>query len=217
VTEEPLSHKAGYVNSYEQTKHEAEDLVLDHSRQLPVGIYRLSSVVDESGRGGHFRQVIRYVSWYDRFPFFPADPRAPVDLITAEWAARALCVLIGRHFIAGCIRHICAGQANSLCVGGVAARVFSSYEAASDAAVRRPRMISLPEFERRCRKLPAGSRVARALAALMTFIPHLSIAQPFDSTATTELLAKSGVPEPDMSSLLGRVLADEFRREEVCI
>lgn len=215
VEEVPLRHKAGYVNTYEEAKHEAEDLVLAQSQRLPVGIYRLSSLIDEPGNGGHVRLVIRFVPWCDQFPFFPADSCVPVDLIASEWAARALSVLIAQHFTPGCIRHVCAGEANSLSVGTIVDRVFSIYEASADSVVRRPRLISLSEFEALFRGLPPASRVSRALARLMTFIPHLSIAQPFDSTITASLLAKSGVPRPDMSLLLAGVLADEFRCAEV--
>ena len=208
VAEEPLQHDAGYVNTYEEAKHEAEELVLQQSARLPVGIYRLSSVIDESGNGGHFRQLVRFVPWCHQFPFFPADPCVPVDLIDREWAARALSVLIVEHFQPGCIRHICAGESSSFSVAAIMDAVFSAY---GDSAVRRPRLIDLSEFECMGRRLPPTGGMSRAMAWLMTFIPHLSIAQPFDCTVTADLLARSGVPRPDVRPVLSRVLADEFR------
>lgn len=214
VPEAPLRHDAGYVNTYEQAKHEAEELVLAEASRMPVGIYRLSSVVDEAGTGGHFRQVIRFVPWGEHFPFFPADPSVPVDLISSEWTARVLSLLIARSFVPGCVRHICAGAAGSLPVGAVMDRAFRAYEASAGSPVRRPRLVSMARFEPLHRRLPAGSRLRRALASLMTFIPHLSIPQPFDTTKTSELLAGIGAPRADMNSLLSRVLADQFRAAE---
>jgi nucleoside-diphosphate-sugar epimerase len=202
VGEEPLRHEAGYVNTYEASKHEAEDLVLAEAGRIPVGIYRLSSVIDRYGNNGHFRQVIRFVPWSDQFPFFPADRVVPVNLIGSKWAARALSALIGQHFIPGCIRHVCASDA--LSVGVIIDRIFCA------AAVRKPVLVSLAEFDRLHRRLPSDSHVSRALASLMMFIPHLSIAQPFDCKISAQLLERSGVPAPDTESLLSGVLAEEF-------
>jgi nucleoside-diphosphate-sugar epimerase len=208
VGEGPLEHKAGYVNTYEASKHEAEDLVLAESEHMPVGIYRLSSVVDPYRNGGHVRQLIRFVTRSDQFRFFPADQQVPVDLIGSDWAARALSALITQHFTPGCIRHICAGEA--LPLGAIMDKVFRAWESSTSMAVRRPTLVSLSEFERLCKRLTPGGHVSRTLSSLMTFIPHLSIAQPFDCTISARLLERSGVPAPDMNSLLSGLLAEEF-------
>jgi long-chain acyl-CoA synthetase len=214
VTEEALRHEDGYVNTYEQAKHEAENIVLSQCGGLPVGVYRLSSVIDEVGKGGCLRQVIRFLPSWARSPYFPADRRVPVDLISSDWAARALSVLIARHFSPGCIRHVCAGESASLPVGVITDRVFNAYEKLVNSSVRWPKLIALSDFESLYARLPRNQGIGRALAGLMTFIPHLSISQPFDSTITRELLAGSGVPQPDSNSLLSRVLAKEFRYAE---
>ena len=214
VTEEGLRHEDGYVNTYEQAKHEAEDLVLSQCGRLPVGIYRLSSVIDEMGKGGCLRQVIRFLPSLGRLPYFPADRRVPVDLISSDWAARALSVLIARHFSPGCIRHVCAGESGSLPVGAITDSVFSAYEKSVNSSVRWPKLIALSDFESLYARLPRNHGIGRALAGLMTFIPHLSISQPFDSTTTRELLAGSGLPQPDSNSLLSRALATEFHYAE---
>ncbi|MEJ7607365.1 MAG: SDR family oxidoreductase [Bryobacteraceae bacterium] len=214
VTEGALQHDAGYVNTYEEAKHEAEELVLRRSGLVPVGIYRLSSVIDEAGNSGHLRQLIRFVRWCNQFPFFPADASVPVDLITSKWAARALSALISRHFTPGCFRHICAGEASALPLGTILEAVFKAHEASSDSIVRRPELIPMSRYESLFRHLPRDGGVARAMSSFMTFIPHLSVAQPFDCTFTDKLLQASGVCRPD-SNVLHRVLADEFSCAEL--
>jgi long-chain acyl-CoA synthetase len=75
MLEQPLHHDAGYVNSYEESKHEAEELVLAESANVGAAIYRLSSVVDLSGNDGHVRKAVRLGAWAGKFSFFPWPSR----------------------------------------------------------------------------------------------------------------------------------------------
>lgn len=215
VTEAPLRHDEGYFNSYEEAKHEAEALVLERADKMPVAIYRLSSVVDVGGNSGHLRQVVRFLPRSNQIPFFPAHRDVPVNLVTAEWTARALAALICRHFEARAVRHVCAGPEDTLPFGTIMDMAFSVYESATDIVLRRPTLVSLSDFGRLSGRLPRGSRIATVVDRLMTFIPHLSISQPFECDATAELLAASGVPRPDPRALLREVLEAEFRGAQV--
>ncbi|MBL8241197.1 MAG: SDR family oxidoreductase [Bryobacterales bacterium] len=215
VPEAPLSHDFGHYNTYTQAKHEAEALVLERAGEIPSAIYRLSSVVDETGSSGHFRQVIRFVPRSNQVPFFPADPLVPVDLVTADWTARALATLIARHFTPGAIRHICAGADGALPVRVIMDLAFDACESATGLSLRRPTLISLADFERLSARLPAESRIAKVIEHLITFIPHLSVAQPFDCAVTAPLLEASGIRRPDVHSLLRNVFDNEFRETQV--
>jgi hypothetical protein len=53
------------------------------------------------------------------------------------------------------------------------------------------------------------SAARRAMNALMTFIPHLAIHQPFDAGDTDALLSRHGLERPDSR----RVLLNLFTRE----
>ena len=216
VRERQLDHDAGYVNSYEASKHRAEELVFAAFASVPAAVYRLSSVADLDGNEGHVRQLLRFAAWAEHFPFLPGDPDAPVDLISADCAARALAALIVDHAQSGRVRHVCAG-ASALPVRTVLDRTFASYE--SYTGVPRPpvRLAPLAEFERLRAQIRTGSRISRAMDSLMTFIPHLAIAQPFDNTETSALLTTSGVSEADTDSVLSELLAQEFGEPAVAL
>jgi len=198
------------VNSYEASKHEAEELILSEPANLPAGVYRLSSVIDLASNEGHIRQVLRFAAWAGHFPFFPGDPSIPVDFISSGWAARSLSTLIVHHAESGCVRHICAGEANALPVGTILDRIFAAYESYTRTSAPRPDLVPLEEFERLRAQLRPSSRMSRVLESLMTFIPHVAIHQPFENTTTSALLAQRGVPNADMDSVLADLLGQEF-------
>ena len=210
VPEEPLRHCAGYVNTYEASKHEAEEIVLSQAPKLPTGIYRLSSVTDPAANRGHFRQLLRFVPHAAQFPFFPGAADVPVDLISSEWAARSITMLVAEHATPACIRHICAGVSGALPLQVVFDRALAAYESIS----RRPRvrvdLVPLADFKALRARVRPGTRMSQALDSLMTFIPHLSLHQPFDNTGSSALLGQSGVPNANMDSVLSASLAQEF-------
>jgi nucleoside-diphosphate-sugar epimerase len=182
VREQPLAHNEGYFNTYTQSKHEAEALVLAETN-LPVSIHRLSSVL---GGGGHVEQVLRLIPFSSEIPILPGKPEVPVDLVSAEWTGRALALLIARHFTPGAIRHICAGPELAPTFGELMDVAFAG-------GGRRPRLVSASKFEWALKAVSERSTGWRAMMGLATFLPHLSVAQPFDPGATGELLASAGM------------------------
>ncbi len=181
VREEPLTHDAGYFNTYAQSKHEAESLVLAETK-LPTSIHRLSSVI---GGGGHVEQVIRMIPFSSEFPMLPGQPHVPVDLVSSDWTGKALALLIAKHFEAGAIRHLCTGPDAAPTFGEI-------MDVAYGAHGRRPRLVPVAVFEWAL-KAAASSREWRALAGLATFLPHLAVAQPFDPGVTGEILHREGL------------------------
>ena len=198
VREGPLTHNAGYFNTYTQSKHEAEALVLAEQR-LPVSIHRLSSVM---GGGGHVEQVIRMIPFSSEFPMLPGQPHVPVDLVSSEWTGRALAFLIAKHFEVGAIRHLCTGPDAAPTFGEIMDSAYGSQG-------RRPKLVSVAMFEWAL-KAAASSREWRALAGLATFLPHLAVAQPFDPGATGEILCRAGLAPRHGRELLAAAMAAAF-------
>jgi nucleoside-diphosphate-sugar epimerase len=206
VTETPLHHANGYCNTYEQSKHEAEELVLGYSDRLPVSIYRLSSVVGKPDRRSHFHQVIRLIPWSSQFPVLPGVAGVPVDLIAAEWAGQALAFLIRQPWVAGRIAHICAGSQRSLTVEHLIELAFSTYELGAGVQAPRPCLSGNGALPHAASPTTQG----RALAALHTFLPHLAIHQPFDPGKAGVLLESNGLAPPSAKEFLSRALDLEF-------
>lgn len=198
VREGPLTHNFGYFNTYTQSKHEAEALVLAEQR-LPVSIHRLSSVM---GGGGHVEQVIRMIPFSSEFPMLPGQPHVPVDLVSSEWTGRALAFLVAKHFEVGTIRHLCTGPDAAPTFGEIMDSAYGSQG-------RRPKLVSVAMFEWAL-KAAASSREWRALAGLATFLPHLAVAQPFDPGATGEILCRAGLAPQHGRELLAAAMAAAF-------
>lgn len=194
-----LIDPAGFFNTYQQSKHEAEELVLA-ARGVPAVIYRLSSVIGHSVTGAveqmnYFHQALRLVP-RNPFPALPALPDARVDFIATDWAVATLHHLFERHFEAGAVFNVCAGASHSLTVREVIEAAFKR------AGAPVPDLVSAEEFERSVAN--AGPSVRELLALTRYFLPHLSISQTFDNART---LAAADGAIPNSRMLLDRVLA----------
>lgn len=201
VPESELVHEEGYWNSYEQSKHEAEGLVMTSG--LPWSICRLSSVIgsvrEGAERSSYFHQLIRLIPQCRSIDLIPAHPEAPVDLIDADWAAQSLALLAGRHFEVGSIRHVCAGPERSLRSTELISLVFERLNR-GDAV---PSFGCLNAWHERLESWQQDAGLTGLVAVqLHQFLPHLGIPQPFETTRTRTL-----IPEPpDPRLLVERVL-----------
>ena len=112
---------AGFVNTYEESKHEAEAFVFASMDEIPAAIFRLSSVAGECP--GYLQQALRLIP-HNRFPLIPALADGRVDLIDERWACAALDALFERHFRPGAVFNICAGKRGAIRVGQLIEMAF---------------------------------------------------------------------------------------------
>ena len=195
------SNIAGFVNTYEESKHEAEAMVFGSMDEIPAAIFRLSSVAGEGT--SYLQQALRMIP-HNRFPLMPALPNGRVDLIDERWACAALDALVERHFRPGAVFNICAGKRGAIRVGQLIEMAFSSLGAPQ------PSMVSLERFERFAELVLSngGRGVDRLmLGSLSHFLPHLALDQTFENEATISLLEQEGIEPPDSAEVFGRVLA----------
>jgi len=109
VLEPDLVHEHGFLNTYQQSKYEAELLVTRSRAFLPVVVFRPSVVLDGPGSLQR-RSAFRFAYELVRRGFMPALPGSaatPVDLVTEGDAARAISRLLflpsadGTYHVAG--------------------------------------------------------------------------------------------------------------------
>jgi nucleoside-diphosphate-sugar epimerase len=185
----PLRHENGFLNTYQRSKYEAEDVVLEAAAAgLPAAIIRLSSIVGDS-RTGHVRQfnyVHRLLRLLPRnvLPVVPGDPAAPVDLIPTDWTGAALRQLLERPVEPGRISHVCAGE-RSPAVRELIDLIVDSFarhpRAAEWSPVRVPELVPLAEYETYVAEARRGGDrlLDELLRALGLFLPHLGLRQAF--------------------------------------
>lgn len=169
-------------NTYEQSKLEAEALVVD--TDLPVVIMRPSIVVGDTRTGwtpafnviywplqGFARGLLNHVA---------ADPEGRVDIVPVDAVARALLELSGRRGERGCF-HVVAGERAPTC---------AELAELASAAFRR----KAPQF------IPLGQDPS-ADAAMSVFLPYFRVRSVFEA-GSSERLAGPMPPLADYFDVL---------------
>ena len=215
IRETELEHDAGWVNTYEQTKYEAERLLSASMAELPITVYRMSSVVGDSRTGevrqfNFLHQLMRLV-WGGLVPALPADPDGPVDLIASDWVADALVALFERRFVPGETLHLCAGPDRAYSLAEILDVTLAEFDRWLPPGRRRPTapaLVSLEEFSRLVKAVEAEGRQrqAQALGAIATFTPHLALPKAFDNRLARAALAPLGVAWPSIRDYYPRVV-----------
>ena len=179
---------ASYPNSYEQSKAEAELLVLKAGEDLPVQIVRLSSIAGNAKTGvvtqfNHLHQLLKLFP-QQILPIIPGYPDNPVDLIAEDWTVPALWHLHENAFCPGSIANLSAGPGASIRLADMLAMCAEIYGCPA------PDLVPLDEFERYTESHP-GPLIGRLMRALGLFLPHLGRQQTFLNALTLRR-----IPEP---------------------
>jgi nucleoside-diphosphate-sugar epimerase len=201
--EAPVPAGQRFVNHYQQSKYEAEGLVLDAMRRIPAAIYRLSLVIAESDGGAvsqfnYFHHLLRWLPG-SRLPMIPGDPEVLVDMVPNDWVARALVHLFTKRFAPGSIRHLCAGPELSIPLPEAMERICHVVEShptnRTGRRIQIPRLVTLAEYNR----FLAGVRDPE-IAALAELVGHhvrlLAIRQIHLNSIMAGELAGSGILAP---------------------
>ncbi len=216
IAEEPLRHNNGFLNSYQQSKYEAEELVTQHMTDLPAAIFRLSSIIGDSrsGRVRQFNYVHQLLKLFPRnvLPVAPGQPNAPVDLIPTDWAVSALAYLFDSSFVPGRVYQLCAGPEGSLTVREMFELTKELFESHPNGKrwlpIHVPELVSLSEYEEFVEKSRrSGDRLLNELLRVLGFfLPHLGMFQAFENRRVMEGLAASGLQLPPMRDVYGKVV-----------
>ncbi len=221
ILERDNGGEAGWVNSYEQSKYEAECCI--RKTALPWTIVRPSTMVCR-GADGDIQQinaVHRALRIYHRglAAMIPGDRAYPFDVITSSYVVDAIARLAFDPAALGETIHLCSGR-GALTLGEL---VDTSYEVWSEQADWRRRgveraIITEPEtyalFERAVNDT-GDVRLRAILASLAHFIPQLALPKIFDTTVADRLLDK---PAPSPSTywkpMLRRLLQHNWGQTE---
>jgi nucleoside-diphosphate-sugar epimerase len=215
VSESRLSSTAGFLNSYQRSKHEAEQAVFEAMRDVPASIFRLSSIISDSNgtvrQCNYFHRVLRMVP-RNPFPIFPGDGDAPLDLIASDWAASALALLYDSRFSPGRVYHVCAGSSASMTLAEIIGSTFEVVNARRRSLALQPaappRLVGLEEFESFARKQTkiGTAAIKELLRIIREFVPQLAIRQCFENTETLGLLERAGLSLPPVRKYYPRVV-----------
>ncbi len=197
VAERDNGAGAGWVNAYEQSKYEAEELV--RSSGLPWTIMRSSTIAcrDVSGEVTQINAVHRALRIYHRglAAMMPGARDNPLDVVTASFVSGAIARLTLDPRAAGRTVHLCAGR-NALTLGELVDTAYDVWTAEPAWRKRRVEraMITDPEtyrlFEAAVHQT-GDPRLRAILTSLSYFIPQLALPKVFETAAAEELLGVS--------------------------
>jgi nucleoside-diphosphate-sugar epimerase len=211
-----VRHQNGFSNPYQQSKYEAEQILVEAMNDIPAIVCRLSSIVGDSRSGivQQFNYVHHLLRLFPRslLSVAPGAPETPIDLIATDWAIAALAYLFESAFVAGRFYHICAGPQHSLRLQEMMDLTISIFEnhpiGRRWVPIRLPELVNLARYEEfvEARRREGDRLTNDLLRVLGYFLPHLGIFQAFDNGKTTEALAPSGLRFPPIRDTFAKVI-----------
>ena len=216
---------AGFVNSYEQSKNEMEREIRERMDDLPVAVYRLSTLIGDSATGAvtgfnAFHHALRLL-YHGLAPMMPGDPMHRIDVVGVDYVADAACWLFHRRFEAGRTYHLCSGSERSSTLAELIDAVMEAFYRFRPEwrrrGIERPAIVDLPTYELFARSVEeTGNEVLlRATRVVQSFAYQLAYPKTFDRSATESALAGSGLcPAPVLDylpSVVRTCLENEWR------
>jgi nucleoside-diphosphate-sugar epimerase len=220
VPERRLTEPRSFNNTYEQAKAEAEELCWQAAGEgLPLTVHRPSMVVGDSRNGAipHF-QVFYYLCEFltgnYSFGLLPDFGEAGLDIVPADFVARAICSSACGRTDAGRALHLCSGDRPELRVKALAPSIRSIYEQ-QGRTCRPPRVLSRPMFGRLVNAAAwlGRGRLRKSAHSLQFFLPYLEAAQRFEVEETHANLAERSIEAPAPADYLPAVLGAYLQRQ----
>ena len=218
VLESDLEHDAGFHNTYEQTKYEAELLLREAMADLPIAVHRPSIVVGDSRTGATGAWKVLYwplkVISRGRLPVIPYDAGATLDIVPVNFVADGLLALSRDPATLGGTFHLAAGPARDTTAGELLPRVFRMLNRRPPVRVPpvvfrrvvRPMLMAIPD-----------KRIKRTLNAGLVYRPYLELRLQFDTAEADASLEPVGVECPAVTdyidTIVGAAVATDFGRK----
>lgn len=217
VREQELAHRAGFTNTYEQSKYEAEMLVAEYRSRVPAAVYRLSTVLGNSQNGTvtHYtapHQALRMMQ-LGLASMVPGLSETRIDLIPEDYAARSLFQLLTAVFRPGRTYHLTAPPETCLTLREL---IDASYQllgehdpAWSAKHYPKPAIVNRQTFELfvASAQQAGNTFISSALSALGSFTYQLTLPKNFDRRHTLEDLPQYDVQFPSAESYYRKVVA----------
>lgn len=217
ILEAEASADAEHVNSYEESKHEMEDVARAEMPTLPVSLYRLSTIIGhaETGAVTAFNAIHHALRlfYHGLAPMVPGELSTRIDLVSVDFAARALHHLVTRRFEPRQTYHICAGASRSCSLDELLAQTVETFERARPAwrkrRIQRPAVVDPDTYALFVRSVEESGNVVlqQATRAVQAFAWQLAFPKTFDTTRSDAALAGSGIVPAHARDFYGKVVA----------
>ena len=186
----------GWVNGYEQSKHEAEALV--RAGRHAWTIVRPSAIVCDTAAGdvSQINAVHRalHLHYAGLAALMPGEEDAAIDFVTSEYVAESTARLALRPDTAGGIYHLCAGD-GAVRLGALldlGHAVWSESPEWRGRGIARPALTDLETYRLFERTVvdTGDARLCAITRSLAHFVPQLALPKQFITTATDAILGR---------------------------
>lgn len=201
-----INESRGYHNTYEEAKAEAEVVIERRTAEgLPVTVHRPSMIVGNSQNGAiaHFQifyHLAEFISGRRTFGLIPELAHHHVDLVPADYVARAIIWSSCQPHLVGKVLHLCSGPDQAVSLERLRKIVLEKFSS-HGVSVPEGRSIPAAWLNALVRVMAplAPRKLKRALATLPIFLDYLSEDQAFANIQTRQLLEQGGntLPSPD--------------------
>jgi len=203
IREEELEHGAGFRNSYEATKYQAELRVREAQKRLPITIVRPSAVVGDSRTGeidrldGVYQFLILIAASPAAFPLpLPGAGSAPLHLVPVDFVVDAVHAITAQPDTIGKTFHV------------VDPSPWSSrgvYELVAERSGRRaPRYSVSPNLTKAFLRIPGLERFAPLSHQVVDYLNQLAFYAPAN---TLDALEGTGIRCPRLESYIDNLIA----------
>jgi len=212
IEEKPLLNPPGFVNNYERTKWEAEQLAL--ATDLPLGIARVSIVIGAHASGyvhrlGAFHNLLK---WFARgfVPVIPGTETTEVDLVSTEIVTQFLAKAVSAKWDSHSIWQVAAGDQAAL-LPEICSTVWGEVRPGQAVVSLEPGggpfILDQATFDqvRASKTRPRDRIVRQALDSINSFLPMLLYPRKYQ-TSNAERLWGGTLPWPDWRQTLIRVM-----------
>ena len=203
IAEAVASPRDGWVNAYEQSKYEAEQLVCRESADWVI--LRPATVVcdDRDGAVSQLNAVHRALRLYRAglVAMMPGVDGSTLDVVTTDFVGSAIARLALRDDAAGSVVHLCAGE-GALPLGELLDLTYAYWARDPEwrrRGIARPPLVDLATyalFERSIEEVGDAS-LKRLTRSLSHFVPQLALPKVFDTSVASALLGAGAPPVRD--------------------
>jgi thioester reductase-like protein len=202
IREDELDEGQQHSNTYERSKMEAEKLVRESMRDLPVAILRPSIVICDSrtGRASNFNGFYRAMRMYSLgfLKAVPGNPSSTMDLVPVDYVTEAVYSISNNPASLGRCYHLTAGLGKAPTLGEIASLASAHFG--------RERFAILPpeQFVAGISKLKgklAEEDMGR-IDEIMLYMPYLNGELAFDDSNT---LRETGLAAPPAGSYFSKM------------
>ena len=202
IREDELDEGQKHCNTYERSKMEAEKLVRESMRDLPVAILRPSIVICDSrtGRASSFNGFYRAMRMYSLglMKAVPGNPSSTMDLVPVDYVTEAIYSISNNPASVGRCYHLTAGLGNAPTLAEIAS-LASVHFGREKFAIVPPRVFvaNIPRM-----KEPLTEEIMDRIDELMLYMPYLNGELAFDNANTVR---ETGLEAPPAGSYFGKM------------